>query len=265
VRRCIVSFSGARYYCTTKKIVEEGPKFGATEVMIYDDHWLLNIHPTYRDDARWLLDHPSTRGVGWFAWKSFVALDALKRVGPDDVVLMIDADTYPISDLSVLFDITARDGTMIFRANGWQAIQWMKRSAYKIMGQDEEKYWHVPHGCARFVGLTHRSRPLLEEWKKYCLIPDCTTFDPSPPEYGPEHPEFKQSRCEQAILTNLGHKYGHRFYREACQFGEGVEGDALLDRDLYPQLFVQEYGQTYAPGFDQFNPGHGSTFRNILD
>lgn len=263
MRRVIATFSGARYHDTTKKIVEDGPKFGATDVMVFDDHWLDTCRPDHVRATEYFRKHPGCRGVDWFCFKPRVALDALNLVGPDDVVLMIDADTYPIADLSVLFDITTCAGTMLFRANGWEQVQWCRRSCYTVMDQDEEKYLHVPHGCARFAGLTHRSRPMLEEWLKYCLIPDCNTFDPSPEGYPPEYPGFRQHRCEQAILTNLGHKYGHHFYREACQFGEGADGDAGLDRDLYQQLFVQEYGQTYAPGFDQFNPGQGSAFRNI--
>ena len=122
------------------------------------------------------------------------------------------------------------------------------------MGQDEPKYHDTQHAVARFMSFTAAHIPFLEEWQRYVLDVRCNTFDPSL--LGPELPGFHEHRCEQAILTNLAHKYGHKLYREACQFGEGDP----RDRDLYPQLFVQTGEYSHSP-----NPCVGSAFRNVND
>ena len=269
MRRIYATFSGARYHDTTKRIVEAAPRYGADEVWVYDDHWLATHRPQYAKMAKHLLEHPRHRGVGWFAFKPFVLLDAVDRMQDDDVLLYTDADTYPIHDLSVLYEIGQRDGIMLFRANGWpHQYVWCKRDCFLLMGMDEPRYHLSQCGCARFMAFTKRHRPFLVEWLGWCLVPGCNTFDTST--LAPELPGHVEHRCEQAIMSLLAEKYQHRLYREACDSGEIVHptnggadaarADLELDRHLYPQLFVQLYGQSYST-----TPCVGSAFRNIND
>jgi tetratricopeptide (TPR) repeat protein len=71
---------------------------------------------------------------------------------------------------------------------------------------------------------------------------------------GSEAPGFVEHRTEQAIMTNLAHKYGVRLHREACELGNSFPED----KDLFPQLFTQmnPWGQKTAPCV-------GSKFRNV--
>jgi hypothetical protein len=272
MKKVLITFSGARFHDTTAKIFYGGMRSGATNVLVYDDYWLRTRHPEHLLDTAHFV-YPGNRGVNWFCWKPFVILDALNWAGPDDAVFYVDGDTYPVADLSVLFDITARDGLMLFMANGWPEQKvWCKRSCFVTMDQDAPKY-HLAHcGCARFMGFTQRHRAFLEEWLSYCLLRDCNTFDLNPA-YAPELPGFREHRCEQAIMTNLAHKYGHRLYHECDDSGEiiwpdngGLEAakaDVARDRDLYPQLFKQEWGNSYAPNIEPVDHGQGSFFRNV--
>jgi hypothetical protein len=69
----------------------------------------------------------------------------------------------------------------------------------------------------------------------------------------PEHPEFHEHRCEQAILTNLAHRNGLKLYRTACQAGASQPED----QHLYGQLFFQEDSQGDRLDYS------GSRFRNV--
>ena len=271
-RKVLITFSGARFHDTTKKIVEDGPRFGATDVFVYDDYWLRVWRPGFWAATKHLV-YPGNRGVNWFCWKPYVILDALEIVGPEDTVFYVDGDTYPVADLRPVFDITASDGIMLFKANGWPHQRvWCKRACFAIMGQDEPKYHEAHCGCARFMGFTQQHAPFLREWLSYCVVKDCTTFDLDP-KYGPELPGFREHRCEQAILTNLAHKYGYGLYRECDDSGEIVwpdnggleaaQADVSSDRELYPQLFKQEWGNSYAPNTEKVDTGQGSVFRNV--
>lgn len=258
MKRIIQTFSGFAYDATTRLIVERAPKMGADEVLVYDDLWLMDT-PLYRDYG-WLWNHPDNhghmnRGFGWFAWKPFIMLDALSRCDPGNIVLFIDADTFPIHDFSMLYDECERiGGTMLFSAVGCFNRQWCKRDCFIRMGCDEPRFHDAQHAVARFY-LFQKSAPgvdeFLNEWQRFCLDRHATTFDPST--LGPELPGFREHRCEQAILTNLAHKYGHKLYREACQFGAHVDED----KDLYPQLFEQ-VGTTTEKLLI------GSKYRNVL-
>ncbi len=273
MQNTLIAFSGAQYHDTTKRIVEDSVKFGATQVKIYDDFWLRNKRPQMWLDMKHLWSRPDARGISWFSWKPATILDALNRCGPDDAIFYVDADTYPIHDLKVVFDTTRRDGHMVFNCIAQPHKYWCTRACFQEMGIptdtngvpiDRARYYDTLHACARFMGFmpTDENRHFLNEWYRYCLNIDCTTFQISNPEkYGPEQPELKQHRTEQAIFTNLVLQKGWKLWREACQFGEPWPED----RDAYPQLFFQNGQHTFAPGFEWGNYTAGSSFRNVND
>ena len=232
----LITFGGEQYDITIRDMVERGKHLGADETWIYTDLWLTK-RPFYTIN-RWLWDHHHKRGFGWYAWKPFVIIEALSRLYDDeDVVLFIDADTRPINDITVLFDECRRiGGIMLFRAETYQQRNWCKRDCYIVMGQDTPEYWDAPHAVARFMAFQKgkwNADQFLYEWQTYCVNPVAMTFDKSV--LGPELDGFIEHRNEQAILTNLAHKYGCKLYREACEGGNGID----RDRDLYPQLFEQ--------------------------
>ena len=259
MRKVYITFSGDAYHDTTQRIVEDAPELGVDSVLVYDDYWLRTYRQDFVVQNQWAWMHHATRGYGWFIWKPLIIMDALDRLQDGDIVLFTDADTYPIKPLSVLFDICAKDGIMLFDACTCMHRQWCKRDCFIIMGQDEPKYNGptVQHAVARFMLFQKgvwRPRQLLMEWLTYAVNPLCTTFDKSV--YAPEYPELKEHRCEQAILTNLAHKYGYRLWREACGYGSQVS----YDFDVYPQLFVQVGDHSYG-----HTRGQGSCFRNVND
>lgn len=244
MKRIYCTFSGAAYNETTQHIASGAKRFGADELWVYDDRWLMGTELFQRPEFQRLFTHQGVgnpngrRGFGWFSFKPFVLQDALSRVEDGDIVLFTDADTYPIHDFSMLYEECARiGGTMLFRAEGCHHARWCKRDCFIRMGMDEPKWRDVQHAVARFMLFQKGAAGVdtfLAEWLHYCLDFDATTFEPS--HLAPEYPEFHEHRTEQAILTNLAHKYGQRLYREACQFG----ADQPEDQGLYPQLFFQD-------------------------
>lgn len=235
MRKILITFSGAPYDETTKPIVEDGVKFGADEVWVYDDKWLLEQEFYFQN--QWLWEHPHKRGFGWYAWKPFIIWHALQRLQDGDIVLFIDADCVPIADFSILYDICEMDGGMMFfAAETHRHYKWCKRDCYVTMGQDDPKYYDVQAGVARFMLFQKgkwRATQFLMEWLTYCVNPRSTTFDPSV--IKEELPGFIEHRTEQAIMTNLAHKYGQNLYREACDAGNGTN----RNWELYGQLFQQ--------------------------
>lgn len=240
MKRIYLTFSGSAYHATTAKIVHDAPRFGADEVVVYDDKRLIATE--FWKLNGWLYNRPDKhgqngRGFGWFCWKPFIILDALSRCEDGDIVLYTDADTYPIAPIGVLYDECAkRNGMMLFSAVGCWNTMWTKRDCLIVMGQDEPKYRDCQHAVARFMLFQKgpwRVSQFLMEWLTYCLNPTAQTFDPSV--LAPEYPELHEHRTEQSIFTLLAHKYGEKLYREACQFGNSVPDD----KDLYGQLFEQ--------------------------
>lgn len=247
-----ITFSGAPYAETTRQIVEHAPTLGADDVRVYDDAWLIR-QDFYRQNA-WLWAHPHKRGFGWYAWKPFIIWHALSTLHRGDMVLYVDADTVPIAPFGMLFDhCAAHGGIMLFASENHLQFEWCKRDCYLTMGQPTD--YRAPAGVARFMVFQQgpwKVTQFLMEWLTYCVNPTTTTFDPS--RLGAEVPGFIEHRTEQAIMSNLAHKYDIALHREACQSGNG----AARDWDLYPQLFLQHDNDDHVTA-----PVHGSAFANI--
>ena len=287
MKRVLITFGGSAYDKTTQETVNRALFLGVDKVLVYDDVWLRQ-HEFYSTN-RWLFDLPGVKGLCWFAFKPLVIMDALERCEPGEIVCYIDGDTYPIADLTPLYDRCAADGgQMLFAAQGCSNRQWVKSDCWDVMAANRDllfsqqdstpNLWpgrrDVPidsqHAVARFMlfqqGHWH-VRQFLMEWLTYCLNPLATTFDLSilhqdcydchgEGEARPEDPVFEQHRTEQAILSLLAHKYSFKLYREADAFGNNELEKHGTD-SWYPQCFVQEFGS--GP-----RTNAGSRFRNTL-
>jgi hypothetical protein len=263
-KRVYITFGGAAYDTTVQKAMSANERFACLdEEWIYDDRWLMETEFYQLNQWLWTYPHAipqhpkASRGFGWFCWKPFIIMDALSRLEDGDIVLYVDADTYPIANYSRLFEVCHRDGgMMLFHAQGQPGEHWVKRDCMIVMGAGDSLR-HKPAGVARFMLFqkgSWRVQQFLSEWLTYCINPYATTFEES--EIASEYPELHEHRTEQAIMTILAHKYGLHLYREACEFGNGALADGV-EADLYGQLFRQ-VGDTGAK--DDFS---GSRFRNM--
>ncbi len=260
-KRILITFSGDAFSKTTRKIVENATKFGADEVRVYDDWWIMNRRKDFYEQNRWAFDHPHKRGFGWYIWKPFVILDALNKAADGDIVMFTDADTYPVKDFSVLYDICDKsdNGGMFFTVSGHTNRKWCKRDCFIVMNQDEPRYHDAPAAVARFMLFKKGVWPayqLLLEWLTYSCNKSANTFDKSV--LGPELSGFTEHRCEQAILTNLIHKHGFRLYRDVDQSGDRSDAD----RDIYPTLFHHDSSASIKHN-NLTVPCLGSEFRNV--
>lgn len=263
VRKIYVTFGGAQYDETTQRIVEDAPRFGVDEVRVYDDKWLMGTE--FYKLNKWIFEYAPKgvhRGFGWYCWKPFVILNTILHLecmgfgfteGPKATVLWTDGDTYPIGDLTPLFDRCHEDGgIMVFAAEGCIQRHWTKRDCMIAMNADAfTESQHVTARFALFEVGNWKAKQLLMEWLTYCLNPLCVGLQPSV--LAPEVSDFNEHRSDQSILTNLAHKYGLRTYREADQFGDGTD----RDREIFGTVFKQ-VGQ-----YDKPRSVAGSRFRNV--
>jgi hypothetical protein len=251
----MIIMSGAKYEETTRKLVEQVPALGVDRVLVFDDVW-VNAHP-FRQLNAWLWDHPGDkngkRGFGWYGWKSLLLIDALDRAADGDVVTYVDADVEPTGErLDVLYDVAARDGAMLFSSTGHKQTTWCKTDCYVAMGQPIDHA--LPAGCARFMSFRKggwKERQFLYEWLTYSVNKLAQTFDPSV--CGPEPVGFEEHRTEQAIMSNLAHRYGYKLWRECDESGEGWPED----RDVMPRPLFRQVRQGSCAN------GVGSAFRNV--
>ncbi len=239
MKRVYITFGGAAYDETTERIVTDGPKLGAHCVWVYDDRWLLEKRADFREMNSFLWETENKFGFGWCSWKAMVILDALDRCIPGDVVLYSDADTYPIADLSPIFEgcRDSAEGMFLFQANACDNDRFTRRDCFIAMGLDDPKYYGRTHGCGRFAAFMAgrwKATQFLMEWLAYSVNPMCQTVAPS--KYGADLPGYSRHSNEQSVLTMLAYKYNIPLHREACQYGWPPVSHF---EDTYPQLFFQ--------------------------
>ncbi len=281
MKKLYITFSGKAYDRTTANIAAGSERFGppGLDVRIYDDRW-LNETP-FRKLNSWLWETEQKFGYGWCAWKPYIIMQAMKGLSYGDVVLYTDADTYPIADLSILFEICSKEGIVLFNSQGCFNYKFCKRDCFIAMGCDEPKYWDGAHACGRFQLFQKGNsvvEQFLQEWLTYSINPRCQEWNSSKyastlvPYYHlydlqREDPldgkvtNFQRNSCEQSVLSLLRIKYGLPLYREACQFGWPIDAEYCKRFDIrgdYVQLFKQEYcegDRTDLSGSRFFNAG----------
>jgi hypothetical protein len=237
MKKYYITFGGQAYDSITEKTIQLAKKFGSDEVLVYDDYWLIQ-QPFYKQN-KWLWDHHHKRGFGWYCWKPYIIWKTLEKCNIGDVVLYVDADTYPIYNLNPLYDICKKDGgIMLFAVESHKQCVWCKSDCYIVMGQlDLMKNVDARAGVARFMLFEKgpwKTTQFLMEWLTYCINPIATTFDTSILADEPSY--FTEHRTEQAIMSNLAHKYNLELYREADETGQFSH----RHKDLYPQTFIQQ-------------------------
>lgn len=168
-------------------------------------------------------------GAGHYLWKPYITKRALDLVREGDLVMYADAGNRVIGGLSPLFDLcVAEGGIMLFHVPGHtrdgkhQHVNrvWTKRDCHILLGCDEERYYDARQFCGspqiyqknqrtmRFVGQ-------LLDW----ATRDPRVMTKAHSELAAEHPEFRDHRLDQSVLSLLATSWGIRPHRDPSQFG----------------------------------------------
>lgn len=257
MKRVVCTFGGAAYDETIGRTYAKAQPYGATEFRCYDDRWLMGT-PYYALNA-WVFNAIGENGVvegfGWCNWKAYIIQQEMKRLSTGDLVMYLDADTYPIAPLDPLF-AGVRDGFMLFEEQGCSNRRFTRADCWAAMGgevkyNDNDYYEHfheavIPadqrHACGRFQVFEKGSwqvEQFLQEWLTYSINPMCQLRHSSNVLH--DLPEFGRNSCEQSVLSNLAARYKIPLHRTPDQNGwphaefGGVPGDSYL------QIFHQEY------------------------
>lgn len=152
----------------------------------------------FYEDNREILDTP--RGSGLWAWKPFIILETLKRTQPGDIVIYADAGVEFIAPVSHV--IRQMPNIWLF-GNMYTHQHWCKMDTMDAMDVHPEG-----NQCqASVVFVKPAAEFFIKDWLAWCVLPHAINDDPS---VAPNHPEFKDHRHDQAILTNLAYYHGVR-------------------------------------------------------
>jgi hypothetical protein len=194
-----------------------------------------------------LFDKP--RGFGYWAWKAELIGYTLQYAKSNDVVVYADAGIEFIAPVSHI--INRMDQDIFLFGNNWKHAHWCKRdvidaiwpwtNARDVDGNELswERFGKQCQASVIFFRVSDYSRAFVKEWLKWCLFEGGRLIDDSPSR-APNHPEFREHRHDQAILTTMAYRNGLTLHYWPASYNNGAFVYEKLPEyasDSYPILF----------------------------
>lgn len=200
---------------------------GASESKIYSPS---DIDHGYYDYYKHILNQP--RGAGYWLWKPYIIEKELSSMKDGDFLIYTDAGVEIINDLSILTKLNK--DILLFR-NMYIHEQWCKMDAmYNITGWRSMPIKQC-QASAMVFRACEASRKFVLQWLAWCEVSNYIDDSPS---IMANHPEFKEHRHDQAVLTCIAHKHNIKTWWWPAQYNNGafVYDDGMNDRP-YPVIF----------------------------
>lgn len=205
-------------------------------------------------------DNPA-RAWGWWAWKPLIIAKEMSWLPNGAILIYSDAGIEFINNVNHVID--CMDGDVSLFGNNWEHAHWCKRDVIEAawpltlddMTDDDEDYfgsymdWWRVKGWSRFskqvqasvifFRVSECSRAFVAEWLGWCLFDEGRLVDDSPSGL-PNHPEFREHRHDQAILTTMAYREGIPLHYWPASYNDGAFIYEKLPEyagDDYPVLF----------------------------
>lgn len=222
-----ITYSSGNMDISARLASKTALEHGADQSVIYhasdlDSNWVhYNSH---------ILRHE--RGAGYWLWKPYIIDLELQAMKDGDFLIYTDAGVEITNDLSIL---TKLDKDILLFRNMYIHEHWCKMDTlYAITGWRSMPIKQCQASAMVFKAC-EASRKFVSQWLAWCEIEKHIDDSPS---IMPNHPEFKEHRHDQAILTCLAHKHNIKTWWWPAQYNYGafIYDDGMNDRP-YPVIF----------------------------
>lgn len=200
MRIIVCTFATAEYAGSAELLRHTALTHGADEVIVYRE---TDVAPWFREFPELL--RGTTRGYGWWSWKPWCILDAMRRWSlPGDVVIYCDAAMTVEASLRPLAE--AARHVLLFRLGEWRAKgyinrRWTKRDTFAMMGMADDEHREAAqlNAAVQVYRHTPRATALLERYREWCsrreVIDDARVTE--------DYEGYVDHRHDQSILSLL--------------------------------------------------------------
>lgn len=172
------------------------------------------------------------RGPGFWLWKPYFIDKTLRKMNEGDHLIYSDAGVEIINNVNWIIDRMDQDVWLF--GNMYQHEHWCKRDVIEAI-HPTGQFGKQAQASVIVVRNTEAARSFVAEWLKWCQEPGLIDDSPSKT---PNHPEFKDHRHDQAILTTLAYRDGIRLHWWPAQYNCGAfVYEKTGYNDQYPVLF----------------------------
>ena len=260
MKAVLVNLSNQPYAASRTRLNESARQHGIEDILSWDFEEIKQTSFYTRNRA--ILDQP--RGMGYWLWKPYILLEALKGLADGDIALYCDSGMEIIASLDPLFRICRDEQPVLLFGNGdFVNASWTKRDCFIRMNCDRESFWQGPQCDAAF--LLVRKSPFvlqfLEEWLQFAGDENILTDLPNIS--GKRNlPGFIEHRHDQSILSLLAQLHQIPLYRIPTQFGNHYKTYPYRVENEFNA--VNQYRQTPVNYYAAI-PYYNSPYYQLLD
>ena len=276
----LTNLSNQLYESSRHRLNASATRAGIDNIRSYDFEDIKKT-PFYAGN-RAILDRPT--GMGYWLWKPYIILEALKNTADGDIVVYADCGLEITTPLDTLLALCREENPILLFGNGdFINATWTKRDCFIYMNCDRPYYWNAPQCDAAFCVFQRSDTSLrfVTEWLEYCRDPRIITDDPNTAGRR-DLPGFREHRRDQSVLSLLAAAGKLPLYRMPSQFGNHYKAPSLRvnaeinytnqnDRrqlDYYAAIpyYNSPYGQLldHHRGQDR-NPSAGQKQQSLVD
>lgn len=194
----LLTYADENYSRQQEKLVER-----ALELDTVDFYITMNrsdiIKTDFYQQNKTLLDEP--RGSGYWVWKSYLILEALKTMEPDDILVYLDSGDWISRSFRTFVQRTMRTKDILLTEGGYPNIEYTKYDVFKEMGCLDKKFTWATQVEAGIIVCknTPATVKIFTEWLNWCLKPGIVDDSPSEERFI----DFVDHRHDQSVLSLL--------------------------------------------------------------
>ena len=209
----------------------------AIQVGNFDEVFCANLNLI---DAQFKSNHQTileqARGAGYWLWKPYFILQALKQMADGDLLMYTDSASHFIHSAAPLLALPKIFGQDIIPFElELPESRWTKRDAFVYMDADQKGFEKTRQFLASFIVIQKSafSVQFIEQYLHYCTKPNILT-DLDNICGLPNYPDFVSHRHDQSVFSLLCKKYGLQGFRDPSQWGNGRIAE--YSNSDYPQI-----------------------------
>jgi hypothetical protein len=178
----------------------------------------------------------TNRGIGFWTWKPYLIEWEMRKLQDSDILIYSDAGVEFINNVSYIIDRMDQD--IFLFGNNWEHAHWCKRDIMDAVWpghpQDSPQFIFQRFGkqCQAsviFFRASDYSKQFVAEWLKWCLFEGGRLIDDSPSR-APNHPEFRENRHDQSILTTLAYREGLKLHYWPAVYNRGSSPEFVYEK-----------------------------------
>lgn len=222
--------------------------------LLHGASWFWHYDPRSPALADFYSDHQeilsNPRGAGFWLWKPAVIQDAMSRMKDGDTLIYADAGVEFINNVSHIIDRMDQD--IFLFGNNWEHAHWCKANVIEVIwpikgmvfseARDRanwSRFGKQVQASVIFFRVCDYTRKFVKEWLDWCLWNRGELIDDSR-SWFTNHPEFREHRHDQAILTTMAYREGIKLHWWPAIYNDGqftYEKLPEYSGDTYPAIF----------------------------